>query len=130
MADKLIPSHNYLLVRIERNREETKGAIVIASPRPKKSAVGIIEAIGPEVDLRFQPGDRVLFPPFIGLQEDSGAFEYRSNGIEYLFLIDESVLATIGTYDPERDPCPVCAHTPDDVMRNVNPKDAPPGSQA
>lgn len=119
MIDHLIPMHNYLLVRIERNREETKGAIVIASPRPRKSAVGIVEALGPEADEQFALGDRVLFPPFIGLQEDSGAFEYRSGGIEYLFLLDESVLATIGERDPELDPCPVCGHTPDDVMRDV-----------
>jgi co-chaperonin GroES (HSP10) len=130
MIDQLTPMHNYILVRVERNREETKGAIVIASPRPRKSAVGIVEGVGPDADKGFKLGDRVLFPPFIGIQEESGAFEYRSSGVEYLFLLDESILATIGEYDPEQDPCPVCKHAPDDVMRDVAPKHAPPGSQA
>ncbi len=116
----LIPHHNYCLILIDRPQDQMRGRIIIpavtASPR---SATGVVEAVGPDVE-GFKPGDEVLFPPYLGQMNDpeNPAYEYEWEGRKYLFLLDQQILAKIK--ETPEDICFNCGAYCDSSRRNLD----------
>ncbi len=93
----LKPHHNYVLVRVLQHEEETTdaGIILPSGHTGQKPALGIIEKIGPDVQTDFKVGDKVLFPPYIGDMQNSTAQSYVHEGVQYLLIVEDAILATI-----------------------------------
>lgn len=93
----LRPQHNYCLVEVDvpRDEERESGIIVPETTKSVRPATGLIIAAGPDVQ-GFEVGQRVLFPPYIGLIEsEHPAMEYVHEGVNVLFILDEQILAVI-----------------------------------
>jgi co-chaperonin GroES (HSP10) len=93
----LKPHHNYVLVRVLQHEEETTdtGIILPSGHTGQKPSLGIIEKIGPDVQSDFKVGDKVLFPPYIGDMQNSTAQAYVHERVNYLFIVEDAILATI-----------------------------------
>ena len=64
---KIIPEGTNILIQLSPIKEKvTRGGIVLPDNHPEESRIGIIIAVGNEVDKRHQPGDKILISFVMG----------------------------------------------------------------
>lgn len=80
--------NNYVILKAEdAGGESSHGLIIVGQVVPP--ATGRIVSVGPDAQIDFAVGQRVLYPPY-GVAE-----EVRLDGEKYVFLLDHEILGVI-----------------------------------
>jgi len=93
----LKPLHDRVLVRRLEGEEKTAGGIIIPDTAKEKPQKGEVVAAGPgkrdkdgkETPMSVKSGDKVLFAKYAGT-------EFKMDGVEYLMMREDDILAVIG----------------------------------
>ncbi len=96
MSKKIKPLGNRIVVQ-RQEAKTTKGGIILPEAAQEKPRQGKVVAVGPgKVDekgkthtLDVKIGDEILFSSYSGT-------EYKADGMDYLILSEEDVLAVFG----------------------------------
>ena len=96
MAVNITPLHDRVLIRRIEEKETVKGGIIIPDTAKEKPQEGEVMAVGAgklekgaRVPMDVKVGDRILFGKYSGT-------EIKLDGIEYLILREEEILAKLG----------------------------------
>lgn len=93
----LKPLHDRVLVRRLEGEEKTAGGIIIPDTAKEKPQKGEVVAAGPgkrdkdggQTPMSVKSGDKVLFAKYAGT-------EFKMDGVEYLMMREDDILAIIG----------------------------------
>ena len=98
MAVNITPLHDRVLIRRIEEKETVKGGIIIPDTAKEKPQEGEVMAVGAgklekgaRVPMDVKVGDRILFGKYSGT-------EIKLDGIEYLILREEEILAKLGAH--------------------------------
>ena len=84
---KLKPTADNLVLKATEAQETTSSGIILATTNKEKPAIFEVVSAGPEVK-GISAGDKVIVGQFVGS-------EFKLDGIEYKFVKQEDVLATV-----------------------------------
>ena len=97
-ASNLIPLHDYVVIKVEEEKEQVKGSIIIPDTAKEESLQGVIIAVGPgrrekgeHVPLDVKVGDKVMFKKYF----NAGSRLKLDDG-EVLVVREDELIAKIG----------------------------------
>ena len=97
-ASSIIPLHDYVVVKVEEEKEQVKGGIIIPDTAKEESLQGVIIAVGPgkrekgeHIPLDVKVGDRVMFKKYF-----SSGSKLKLQDEEVLVIREDELLAKIG----------------------------------
>lgn len=89
------PLRTKIVVLRDDTEKQTKSGLYIVESFREPTGTGVVKAVGPEVTL-VKVGDRVVFPPYCGVQLPSNEVHEKSN----LMSLDEKfIMATMEEVD-------------------------------
>lgn len=97
LSMKVRPLHDRVIVQRLEEEEKTRGGIIIPDTAKEKPIEGKVIAVGAgninkdgkKVPLEVKNGDRVLYAKYAGT-------EVKIDGVEYLMMKEDDILAIIG----------------------------------
>ncbi len=86
---KVIPLGKRVLVK-RSEAKTTKGGIFLPETAKEKPKQGEVVAVGPELELKLNVGDQVLFAAYSGTEVKT-----EEQGVEYLIMAEDDILCVL-----------------------------------
>lgn len=87
MSTPLTPLDDRVIAVKEKTANTTASGFFLPDSAKEKSSVAVVEAVGPKAK-SIKKGDRIVYKEY-------SATELKVNGVEYLIVKEEDILATL-----------------------------------